>query len=86
MAAAGNDVYVADQFSGLEVIDVSNPTKCVRVGGYASRGDARAVAVVGKYAYLADGGGSQVIDVSNPANCVRVGGYALLTGFPYAVD
>ena len=56
------------------MIDVSNPTNCVRVGGYKTRYNTVGVAVSGNYAYVADTyEGLQVIDVSNPANCVRVG-------------
>ena len=39
---------------GLQVIDVSNPTNCVRVGGYDTGGTAYGVAVAGNYAYVAD--------------------------------
>ena len=70
----GNYAYVAD--GGLQVIDVSNPTNCVRVGGYDTSGDVQGLAVLGNYAYLAKWSeGLEVIDVSNPTNCVRVGGY-----------
>lgn len=68
---------------GLQIIDISNPANCVRVGGYANgaNGNACGVTVAGTYAYLADGaGGLQVIDVSNPASCTQIGasigGYA----------
>ena len=72
----GHYAYVADSTNGLQIIDVTSPTNCVRVGGYATRGPARSVAVAGNYAYVANESyeGLQVIDVSNPANCVRVGG------------
>jgi len=73
---SGNYAYVADHDAGLQVIDVSNPTNCVRVGGYDTGGSAFGVAVAGNYAYVTDGyAGLQVINVSNPTNCVRVGGY-----------
>jgi len=73
---SGNYAYVADYDAGLQVIEVSNPTNCVRVGGYDTSGIARSVAVSGNYAYVADhSAGLQVLEVSNPANCVRVGGY-----------
>jgi len=72
---SGNYAYVADGTNGLQVIDVRNPTNCVRAGGYDTSGYAEGVAVSGNYAYVADGdSGLQVIDVSNPANPVRVGG------------
>ncbi len=67
---------MADYSAGLQVIDVSKPTNCVRVGGYNAGGLAYGVAVVGNYAYVADWDrGLQVIDVSNPTNCVRVAHY-----------
>jgi hypothetical protein len=75
VAVSGNYAYVAD-FSVLQVINVSNPTNCLRVGSCASEanGYANDVAVVGNYAYVADyGAGLQVIDVSNPTNPVQVG-------------
>ena len=51
---------------GLQVIDVSNPAKCVRVGGVDTSG-CFGVAVSGHYAYVADYYSLQVIDVSNPS-------------------
>ena len=74
---AGRYAYVALGGAGLAVIDLSNPTNCVRVGGCTS-GRANGVAVSGNYAYVAEGprwtgsnyvGSLQVIDVSNPTNC-----------------
>jgi hypothetical protein len=58
----------------LQVIDVSDPTHPVYVGGYDTAGNVYDVAVAGKFAYVADGNsGLQVIDVSNPTNPVPVG-------------
>jgi hypothetical protein len=34
VAVSGNYAYVADFDEGLQVIDVRNPAKAVRVGGY----------------------------------------------------
>lgn len=71
------------------MIDISEPANPRRVGGYAARGAARAVAVSGNYAYLLAmisrcrglghncyivGVELHVIDVSNPADPERVGG------------
>ena len=72
----GKYAYVADSGAGLQILDVSDPTHCARVGGYDTDGTATAVTVVGNRAYVADwDAGLQVIDVSNPTNCARVGGY-----------
>jgi hypothetical protein len=86
MAVSGNYAYAIIGWSGfdswdyrLDVIDVSNPTNCVRVGGgdfiLQTYLDLRPndVAVVGHYAYLMVGD-LYVIDVANPTNCVLVGG------------
>jgi hypothetical protein len=75
VTVVGRHAYVADFEAGLQVIDVSNPTNCVRVGGHVVGGYANGVAVSGNYAYVATGGGLSVIDVSNPTNCVLVGCY-----------
>jgi hypothetical protein len=47
----GNYAYVAHGSAGLQVIDVSNPARGVRVGGY-NGGFAGDVAVSGNYASL----------------------------------
>ena len=52
----------------LQLIDVSNPTQPVVRGEYQAGGYAGAVAVAGKYAYVADGGAVVLLDVSNPAS------------------
>jgi hypothetical protein len=67
------------------VIDVSNPSHPIWVGGCTTPGNAKKVAVAGNYAYVADEyAGLQVIDVSNPANPQRVGGY-YTSGYAYGV-
>ena len=71
VAVSGNYAYVAAEYGGLQVIDVSNPANPERVGGRTNDlgGIPTGVAVSGNYAYVADfGAGLQVIDVSNPAN------------------
>jgi hypothetical protein len=72
----GTLAYVTAYSTGLEIIDVTNPTSPVRMGGYNTSGIAYGVAVCGTLAYVADGSaGLQIIDVSSPAAPVRVGGY-----------
>ena len=76
VAVVGSYAYLASGTNGLHVVDVSDPTRPRRVGGYDTPGSAWAVAVTGHYAYVADQtGGLQVIDVSDPANPQRVGSY-----------
>ena len=55
MAFDGHYAYVAAQYVGLQVIDMSNPANPRWVGSYDTPGEARAIAVAGNYAYVADG-------------------------------
>jgi len=76
VALDGNYAYVADDYSGLQIIDVSNPASPFRMGAYDTPGEAFGVAISGSYAYVADGdSGLQIIDVSNPASPIRKGAY-----------
>ena len=71
--------YVADDRSGLRVIDVSTPSAPVEVGFVDTPDRAWSVAVEGRYAYVVWGvsypseGGLLVIDVSTPSAPVEVG-------------
>ena len=74
---SGNVAYVADGNLGLQIVDVSDPAHPVRLGTWQdATGAARSVAVLGNYAYVADGTGLQVIDVSDPTQPMRVGSLA----------
>jgi hypothetical protein len=65
---------VAENLSGLRVIDVSNPAAPVELGSFITPGFATGVEVVGGLAYVASGTyGLWVIDVSNPAAPVEIG-------------
>ena len=73
VAIAGNYAYVADAYTGLQVIDVSNPGAPVIVG-HVTTNYATDVAVNGSHAYVADyTSGLRVIDISNPASPALVG-------------
>jgi hypothetical protein len=72
----GNYAYVADAFSGLQIIDISNPTTPTLKGNYDTSGCAWSVQVVGNYAYVADEySGLQIIDISNPTTPTLKGNY-----------
>ena len=72
----GDYAYVADDSSGLQVINVANPANPVYAGSYDTPGYALGVFVLGNYAYVADDySGLQVINVANPANPVYAGSY-----------
>ena len=81
----GNYAYVADGFSGLQVIDISDPSNpfiigSIRFGWRFTVG----VYVTGNYAYTV-GHGLQVIDISDPTNPRIVGSTDTPGGAIYVV-
>ena len=82
----GNYAYVADWISGLQIINISNPTAPSLAGTYDTTGYARGVQVVGNYAYVADYTlGLQIINISNPAAPSLIGSY-YTTGLAMGVE
>lgn len=74
----GPMMYLADGFTGLQIVDVSDPMSPVFLGsewtGSDIGGNASDVDVVGNLAYVTDWwGGFHVFDVSNPMDPVLVG-------------
>ena len=74
VAVSGTHAYVANDYFGLQVIDITNPTSPQIVGSVDTPVSALAVAVSGTHAYVADyTSGLQVIDITNPASPQIVG-------------
>jgi len=73
----GENVYIADNESGLRIISVTDPENPVELGSYDTQGNACDVSVFFDYVYLADGihGGVRVISVLDPENPVEMGYY-----------
>jgi hypothetical protein len=92
----GDYAYIADENSGLQVIDISDPTSPLSAGSFNTSGYAQGVAIAGDHAYVADGAyGLQVIDISNPTvpllagSCDTPGGafaVALSGDYAYVAD
>jgi len=77
VAIAGSYAYVAAGESGLQVIDITNPTSPQLVGSVDTPGGASGVAIENLRAYVADdGAGLQVIDLTDPTNPQLLGGVA----------
>jgi hypothetical protein len=82
---AGNFAYVAvvwdyghlgDYYSGLRVVNITNPAAPSEVAFYDTPSDAKGVAVAGNYALVADfGSGLRVVNITNPAAPSEVGFY-----------
>lgn len=74
----GNYAYCLARNTGLDIIDISNPTDPVRKGRFdtTAYADAREVFVNSNYAYIANtSDGVKIIDVSNPSSPGLVGAY-----------
>lgn len=68
VSLVGHYAYLADLTSGLQIADVTDPTKPTIVGSLQLAGSATGVTVSGLTAYVALGSsGVQIVDVSNPA-------------------
>lgn len=83
----GNRFYVVDLYLGLQILDVSDPTHPIRLGGFdGAETMARGVRVVGNLAYVASGpDGLKIIDVSDPTAPFVVGTFDT-PGIVNAVD
>ena len=71
----GTYAYVACDSSGLEVIDVTDPTTPTIVASYDTPGRAIDLFVAGQYAYIADYSSLQIINISNPLSPAYAGSH-----------
>jgi hypothetical protein len=74
VVVAGHYAYVTG--FALHVIDVSDPSEPVRVGGYEPPGGNLGISLSGEYAYLVTSGRFHVVDVSDPLAPRLVGYWA----------
>jgi hypothetical protein len=77
---AGDSVYVTafemEGFSGVKVVDVSDPTQPVEAGAFTTPGMPHDVAVIDDIAYVADNDSLVIFDVTDLGSVVEVGRYA----------
>jgi hypothetical protein len=76
----GNTMFVANNYDGLRIFDVTSPVGPVQIAAYPDlsivssfEGFAQGLAVEGDYAYLADNHGLRVIQISDRLNPIKVG-------------
>jgi hypothetical protein len=85
LEVVGDHVYIADGYSGLVIIDASDPAAPVEIGEYDTLGRNSGVALYDHYAYLAEhDDGVLVIDIADPTEPVLVGQYDT-PGWSYGV-
>ncbi|NKQ39791.1 MAG: hypothetical protein HF967_10110, partial [Methanosarcinales archaeon] len=72
---SGNHAFVADWWSGLQIIDISNPSSPFIIGNVDTPGGANGVFISGNHAFVADyrNSGLQIIDISNLSSPFIVG-------------
>jgi len=85
----GNYAYCAASFAGLDILDISNPTRPVKIGSIdtiAAGAEAISVAVSGNYAYVGHNedfiGRLRIVDISNPRAPRLMGYYSKLCSEP----
>ena len=70
----GNYAYLSNGYSGMLVINISNPSSPILQGTYSSPGYLMGVATSGNYAFVTanfvepDYGEIQAVDISDPSN------------------
>lgn len=70
----GHYAYIANDHAGLTILDISDPAKPVRAGGWNTDGLALGVAVAGAYVYVADfDGGVTILNAADPAHLTLAG-------------
>lgn len=74
---ASSLAYVANDIEGLEIINVSDPTKPTRISKFNDGGTVYGVFVSGSYAYIADYlDGLEIIDIHNLSYPQKIGSYS----------
>jgi len=81
LAVSGNYAYIADNYQGLRVVDISNPSLPVEVTTVmpnTSAGSTTDVVIANQRAYVAESydHGLHILDISDPTNPVTLGRYA----------
>jgi hypothetical protein len=72
----GDYAYVADGLSGLQIINITNPSSPTLTGSYDTPDFALGVQVVGNYAYVADSfSGLQILNITNPSSPTLIGSF-----------
>lgn len=72
----GDYAYIAANYGGVVIMDISNPSTPTFIGQYEGEGLADALCVQGDYVYTGfRGEGFAILDVSDPENIAKVGVY-----------
>ncbi len=75
----GNYAYIGDEDTGLNIVDISDPSEPEVIGNIAPNNTCIDIAVTirGNYAYVSDGDEFKIIDISNPQKPVTIGNVSI---------
>ena len=82
IAVFGSRAYVAEDYLGMQILDVSQPNRAVVLGTWMGlRGtETMGVQVSGTTVFISDDEGIQILDASDPGNVRQIGTYDDLGG------
>jgi len=87
LAAAGDHVYLANGYSNLQVLDVSDPVCPVEIATFDTPERVCSLSLQGSYVYVIDSyHGLYVLDASDPEHLSHLGSYALDYATSLTVD
>ncbi|MFH1701234.1 MAG: hypothetical protein ABIE07_11675 [Candidatus Zixiibacteriota bacterium] len=75
VTVSGNYAYIAQEYSGMTIVDITNPLSPQIVSNYSIIGRAHEVKIIDNLAYLTSSSGLDIIDISDPMNPLKVGQY-----------
>jgi hypothetical protein len=76
---AGNFAYLSLEYSGIQILDISDPVTPIVAGRYTPF-DPMGVFVVGNYVYVAGTGGLKILDATDPHNLIFLGTWDNISG------
>jgi len=94
----GNYAYLASQFAGLHILDISHSSKPMRVAWLELANEVKAMSVVNDYAYVLDDLALRIIDLQDPTapiltsahlelpNASDVSAFTVEDGYAYLVN
>ena len=87
LAITGKLAYVTNNWGGVDIIRITNPTLPSRIGAYDTTGSPLAVVVSGQCAYIAkSSGGLEVVDLSSPTAPVALASYFTADVYDVAIS
>ncbi|MBN2089198.1 hypothetical protein JW964_06280, partial [candidate division KSB1 bacterium] len=71
LASQGNICCVGNGTT-IDVLDITDPSRPIRLGKITELGETRDIFLGGDYAYLATANGLKIVDISQPSNPVNI--------------